>query len=92
MTLFTHIIYFTNMTSILLTGNNKQKCKVSSTLNKSIEFSSKNMFDNDINTCWNSDQGSPQSILIDFQRLVKIQFINITFQGGFVGQVSFKRI
>ena len=77
------------MTSIvLLTGINKQKCKVSSILNRSIEFSSKNMFDSDDNTCWNSDQGSPQSILLDFGRRVIIHSISLTFQGGFVGQVN----
>ena len=41
--------------SVLLTGPDLVKCKVSSTLNKSAEFSSKNMF-LDGDSCWNSDQ------------------------------------
>ena len=45
----------TGVMSILLTGPDRQKCKVSSTLNKSSEFSSKNMF-SDGDSCWNSDQ------------------------------------
>jgi hypothetical protein len=43
--------------SVLLTGPDRQKCKVSSTLNRSSEFSSKNMFVEGDN-CWNSDQVS----------------------------------
>ena len=62
------------------------KCKVKSTLNKSIEFAAKHMFDGKLDTCWNSDQGSPQHILLDFVDNVSITNISITFQGGFVGQ------
>jgi hypothetical protein len=75
------------MTETLLTGVGRQRVKASSTLNRSIEFSAKNMFDSDVNTCWNSDQGSSQSILIDFQRGVTVKRLTLTFQGGFVGQV-----
>jgi len=32
-------------------------------------------------TCWNSDQGSPQSIVIDFERDVLIHQIQLMFQG-----------
>jgi hypothetical protein len=44
------------------------------------------MFDVDSDTCWNSGQGSPQFILIDFTRDVQIHSVQIMFQGGFVGQ------
>jgi hypothetical protein len=44
------------------------------------------MFDGNKNTCWNSDQGSPQFILIDFGRSVVTKKLKIMFQGGFVGQ------
>lgn len=61
------------------------------------------MFDTDSHHCWNSDQvgcwlqcsfvsltkmqGSPQSILLSFEREVLIQKLCLAFQGGFVGQV-----
>jgi hypothetical protein len=63
--------------------NQKTKSKVSSVLNKSSMFVSKNMFDEREETCWNSDQGLPQTIIIDFEKLVVIDLIRIMFQGGF---------
>lgn len=62
------------------------KHRVSSTLNKSAEFSSKHMFDGNSDTCWNSAQGSPQFIILDFGRRVAVAELQIMFQGGFVGQ------
>lgn len=62
------------------------KHKASSVLNSSAEFSSKHMFDCNVDTCWNSDQGSPQFIIFDFKKNVTISSIQIMFQGGFVGQ------
>ena len=44
------------------------------------------MFNEDPEKCWNSDQGSPQYILIDFLKSVSIDSIVFVFQGGFVGQ------
>jgi hypothetical protein len=44
------------------------------------------MFDGEADTCWNSDQGSTQSLTIDFEGLVSVESIQIMFQGGFVGQ------
>jgi hypothetical protein len=44
------------------------------------------MFDDSDDNCWNSSQGSPQFVLIDFQRPVKVKNVQISFQGGFVGQ------
>jgi hypothetical protein len=75
------------MEEMLLTGSGRQRVKASSTLNRSLEFSAKNMFDGDVNTCWNSDKGDTQSILIDFGRRVRVKRLVLTFQGGFVGQV-----
>ena len=60
------------------------KHKVSSQL--SSEFKSKNMFDGNSDSCWNSDQGSPQFVIIDFARNVHVRGLRIMFQGGFVGQ------
>jgi hypothetical protein len=45
------------------------------------------MFDGNEETCWNSDQGTMQSILLDFQRRVAIKEIHITFQGGFAAKL-----
>ena len=44
------------------------------------------MFDNNLDTCWNSDQGLPQYIIFEFSKLIILKRIKIVFQGGFVGQ------
>lgn len=44
------------------------------------------MFDGSLDTCWNSGQGSPQSITFDFLDPVEIHAMQIAFQGGFAGQ------
>eukprot|EP01125_Pyxidicula_operculata_P022648 TRINITY_DN945_c0_g1_i2.p1 TRINITY_DN945_c0_g1~~TRINITY_DN945_c0_g1_i2.p1 ORF type:complete len:114 (-),score=19.01 TRINITY_DN945_c0_g1_i2:73-366(-) len=44
------------------------------------------MFDNNLETCWNSDSGSPQYVLVDFAKKVNLKEIKIMFQGGFVGK------
>jgi hypothetical protein len=59
---------------------------VSSTLNRSKEFSSKHMFV-DEEACWNSDQGSPQYVLLNFERPVVVTRIQLTFQGGFASSL-----
>ncbi|XP_031561546.1 nuclear receptor 2C2-associated protein-like [Actinia tenebrosa] len=62
------------------------KIKVSSVLNRDVkEYGKKFMFDGKEETCWNSDQGSPQFIVFDFSRNVQLKEIQIQFQGGFVG-------
>jgi len=62
-------------------------CKVSSILkNKAKEFGKQNMFDGSEETCWQSHQGSPQFIIIEFNQPVSIHRIEIMFQGGFVGK------
>jgi len=61
--------------------------KASSVLNKSAEFASKHMFDGSVETCWNSDQGSPQFVSFDFEpSRVLLSEVRLMFQGGFVGQ------
>jgi hypothetical protein len=50
------------------------------------QYGKQNMFNNDDETCWNSSQGSPQSILIEFKEVVSISGVKIVFQGGFVGK------
>ena len=70
--------------SELLTETGKFKVKASSTLQSS--FGAKNMFDGSLDTCWNSGQGSPQSITVDFLKPVEIHSLRIAFQGGFAGQ------
>jgi len=44
------------------------------------------MFDGSPESCWNSDQGSPQYVTFDFLRNVQVTSIRVQFQGGFVGQ------
>ncbi len=69
-------------TELIKLTNEAIKHKVSSTSNNN---SSKNMFLDDDSTCWNSGQGMPQYVIINFPNKVKPTKINIMFQGGFVG-------
>ena len=63
------------------------KLRVSSVLNRDVkQFGKKYMFDDDEETCWNSDQGNPQWCQIEFPQHVNIEEIHIKFQGGFVGK------
>ena len=52
----------------------------------SAEYKAKNVLDEDMGTCWSSDAGSPQHLLMDFIQPVKIAEIRIMFQGGFAGK------
>eukprot|EP01035_Chromulina_nebulosa_P039382 gene39382-53241_t len=72
--------------TVVLTAVGKFKHKVSSVLNGSSEYSGKNMFTEDLISCWNSDQGVPQFIFIEFSKMVRIDSFSVVFQGGFVGQ------
>jgi len=73
---------------LLLSSDSTIGCKhrVSSTLNRLAEYASKHMFDGRDDTCWNSDQGSPQYILFEFASRVVVSRVRVMFQGGFVGQ------
>lgn len=49
------------------------------------QFGKKHLFDADEETCWNSDQGTPQFVVVDFAEPKRVKEIRIRFQGGFVG-------
>ncbi|KII93288.1 hypothetical protein PLICRDRAFT_694498 [Plicaturopsis crispa FD-325 SS-3] len=59
------------------------KIKVSSTLDKSV--GKKYLTDDSPETCWTSQQGTPQYIQLQFPHRVLPTSLSITFQGGFVG-------
>ncbi|KAF9411637.1 Nuclear receptor 2C2-associated protein, partial [Podila epigama] len=59
---------------------------VSSVLNRDhAQYGKQNMIDDDWETCWNSDHGTPQFVIIDFGRKVVIETVELMFQGGFAG-------
>lgn len=61
--------------------------RVSSVLNKDIKQYGKSfMFDGKEDTCWNSDQGLPQCVQIEFPKPMIPKSVELKFQGGFVGQ------
>ncbi|XP_029469920.1 nuclear receptor 2C2-associated protein [Rhinatrema bivittatum] len=61
--------------------------RVSSVLNKDAkQFGKKYLFDGNEDTCWNSDQGTPQWILLEFPKSVEISHLHIQFQGGFASR------
>eukprot|EP01102_Stenamoeba_stenopodia_P020285 TRINITY_DN7849_c0_g1_i1.p1 TRINITY_DN7849_c0_g1~~TRINITY_DN7849_c0_g1_i1.p1 ORF type:complete len:150 (+),score=29.48 TRINITY_DN7849_c0_g1_i1:27-452(+) len=58
--------------------------RVSSVLNKDAkQFGKQNMIDATEETCWNSDQGSPQSVQIRFDCPTRLDLLKLMFQGGF---------
>lgn len=72
--------------SSLVTGT-ATTCRVSSVLDRNRKlYGGDHMLSSDVTTCWNSAQGSPQQILLQFRRIVNVDHIHIMFQGGFVGQ------
>ncbi|KAI7899478.1 galactose-binding domain-like protein [Cokeromyces recurvatus] len=67
--------------------NENTRIKVSSVLNRdSTNFGKQNLVDGQVETCWNSEQGLPQHILLDFSSPASVQAIVFQFQGGFVGK------
>ncbi|XP_045215905.1 nuclear receptor 2C2-associated protein-like [Mercenaria mercenaria] len=65
---------------------NVSQLRVSSVLNRDVkQYGKKFLVDGNEDTCWNSDQGSPQWITIDFERDVVPVDVSIQFQGGFAG-------
>lgn len=63
--------------------------KVSSVLNRDVkQYGKKHLMDGDGDTCWNSEQGSPQWIQIAFESPQKGKAIQLLmqFQGGFCGK------
>ncbi|KAI0652522.1 galactose-binding like protein [Trametes meyenii] len=63
--------------------NQDTKIKVSSTLDKSV--GKKYLIDGSPETCWTSQQGTPQYIQLSFASPVQLKRVELTFQGGFVG-------
>ena len=53
------------------------------------EYGRKHLFDNKPETCWNSEPGLPQYILLTFKSPVQPEFIEIVGQGGFCPRVRF---
>ncbi|XP_011503583.1 PREDICTED: nuclear receptor 2C2-associated protein, partial [Ceratosolen solmsi marchali] len=60
--------------------------RVSSVLNKNGKIYGKQfMFDKNDETCWNSDCGSPQWIVLNYYKEINLTSLEIQFQGGFAG-------
>ncbi|XP_041790776.1 nuclear receptor 2C2-associated protein [Chelmon rostratus] len=58
--------------------------RVSSVLNRDVkQYGKKYMFDCNEETCWNSDQGECQWVLLEFPQSVKVSELRLQFQGGF---------
>ncbi len=71
----------------LLVGGGGFACRVSSVLNRNVkEYGKKFLFDGREDTCWNSDQGSPQWVLITFEEEASVSKLRMLFQGGFAGK------
>ncbi|KAJ2312347.1 Nuclear receptor 2C2-associated protein [Coemansia sp. RSA 2705] len=60
--------------------------RVSSVLNRDVtSLGKQNLFDGNVETCWNSEQGTPQHILVEFAQPVYLRELHVQFQGGFAG-------
>ncbi|KAB0395209.1 hypothetical protein E2I00_019614, partial [Balaenoptera physalus] len=46
-------------------------------------FGKKHLFDQDEETCWNSDQGPSQWVILEFPQRICVSQLQIQFQGGF---------
>lgn len=58
--------------------------RVSSVLNRDTrQFGKKHLFDQDEETCWSSDQGPSQWVMLQFPQRVRVSQLCIQFQGGF---------
>ncbi|KAI8056616.1 hypothetical protein BDF22DRAFT_667130 [Syncephalis plumigaleata] len=63
--------------------------RVSSVLNRdTANYGKQHLIDGSEETCWNSDQQSPQYIALDFGRAVRPDTLQLMFQGGFVGSIT----
>ncbi|PIA17402.1 hypothetical protein COEREDRAFT_26154, partial [Coemansia reversa NRRL 1564] len=63
--------------------------RVSSVLNRDTTlFGKQYLLDGSHETCWNSEQGVPQHILVEFKVPVMLDMISIQFQGGFAGKTT----
>ncbi|XP_061895229.1 nuclear receptor 2C2-associated protein [Entelurus aequoreus] len=60
------------------------QCRVSSVLNRDVkQYGKKYMFDSNEETCWNSDQGERQWLILDFPQPIMVSELKVQFQGGF---------
>ncbi|KAM4888176.1 nuclear receptor 2C2-associated protein [Thomomys bottae] len=58
--------------------------RVSSVLNRNTrQFGKKHLFDQEEETCWNSDQGPSQWVSLEFPQCIRVSQLQIQFQGGF---------
>ncbi|XP_073979862.1 nuclear receptor 2C2-associated protein [Rhodnius prolixus] len=63
-----------------------KKYSVSSVLQKDVKkYGKKHLFDGNEETCWSSDEGSPQWIRVSFKKDVLLESVLFQFQGGFAG-------
>ncbi|XP_011630231.1 nuclear receptor 2C2-associated protein [Pogonomyrmex barbatus] len=63
------------------------ECRVSSVREKNVKsYGKMNMFDNYEETCWSSDVGTPQWVVIIYEKEHTLSSFKIEFQGGFVGK------
>lgn len=61
--------------------------RVSSVLNRDVkQYGKKFMFDGNEETCWNSDQGSSQSVMVELPAAASVTRLEIQFQGGFAAR------
>ncbi|ROL40851.1 Nuclear receptor 2C2-associated protein [Anabarilius grahami] len=66
---------------------NNTQSRVSSVLNRDVkQFGKKFMFDSNEETCWNSDQGESQWVVLEFPQSLKVSELRLQFQGGFSGK------
>lgn len=57
------------------------QCRVSSVLQRNTkEYGKQFLFDGDISTCWNSDQGTPQWVMVRWQQPVTVTAVVAHFQ------------
>jgi hypothetical protein len=70
--------------------DSKTKVKISSVYNNnSAQNGKQNMFDNNEDTSWYSDQGKIQYVFLCFDDSVDVNMIEITGSGGFCPKVLF---
>lgn len=82
-----HSKFVLNAPTMSLFKESKFECRVSSVLNKDTRnYGKQHMFDNTDETCWHSDAGIQQWILINFENTCTISAFEIEFQGGFAGK------
>ena len=81
------------MAEILENNADDFEIKVSTVLNRQVsEYGKLFMFDGREDTCWNSDQGTPQWVRISFDTAKHITKLQLMFQGGFVGKTCWLEV